>query len=91
MTDLVDRLARLAGLELDPSERERLVRHLAALQTLIDALPEEFAEVGNPNAVDLVPRPDDAGKPLRLEVVSGLNQFRHGPWVDLPPVHESDS
>jgi Asp-tRNA(Asn)/Glu-tRNA(Gln) amidotransferase C subunit len=91
VTDPVDRLARLAGLELDPSERERLVRHLAALQTLIDALPEELAEVGNPNAVELVPRPDEPGKPLSLEIVAGLNQFRHGPWVDLPPVHEGDT
>ena len=40
MTDPVEHLARLAGLELTGEERSSLQRHLEALQSLLDSLPE---------------------------------------------------
>lgn len=91
MTDRVERLARLAGIDLDAAERERLSRHLADLQNLIDALPDETAEPGNPHSVELELREDEPAAPLGLEVVEELLRARHDTWLELPPVREVES
>ena len=91
MTDPVDHLARLAGIDLDPGERVRIARHLAELQKLIDALPDDTTEVGNPHAVELSLREDEPGAALPADVVAALFRTNPGSWLDLPPVREDDA
>jgi Asp-tRNA(Asn)/Glu-tRNA(Gln) amidotransferase C subunit len=86
VTGDIDHLARLAGIRLEPREREQLARHLAALQELIDGLPAVTDAAGNSGAVDLTPRPDDPAPPLDDADVERLMLRRTGGWLDLPPV-----
>ena len=78
----LDRLAQLAGIEVLPGESGELRRRLAALQLLIDALPDEADEAGPPLAPDLILRDDEPGPALDPSPVDRLNAG----LVDLPPV-----
>lgn len=91
MTGDIDHLARLAGIQLDPHEREQLARQLAALQELIDGLPEATQDSGSPGAVDLTLRPDEPAAPLPAGDVEELMLRRVGGWLDLPPVREDET
>lgn len=91
MTDPVEHLARLAGIDLDPGERDRIAHQLNQLQTLIDALPVEVPDAGNPQRVDLPLREDEPRAPLEPDVVAALMSRVSGAWLDLPPVREDES
>ena len=91
MTDRLDHLARLAGIELDADERDRIKRQLDALQSLIDALPDEVEDVGNPHAVRLPLRADVPEDPLPVEAVEALMPRSRDGWLDLPPVRDRES
>jgi aspartyl/glutamyl-tRNA(Asn/Gln) amidotransferase C subunit len=86
----IDHLAMLAGLEPGTDERERVVRHLADLQQLVDALPEEVAASAHPHEFLLPMREDEPAAALRPEEVARLMAHRSGTWLDVPPVREDE-
>jgi Asp-tRNA(Asn)/Glu-tRNA(Gln) amidotransferase C subunit len=89
MSDHIDRLASLSGLRLDEEERERLRVHLAALQSLIDALPVVKDEsVSTSWGPDIPLRSDEPGVGLPAEVALDCAASRAGDWLDSPPVRE---
>jgi Asp-tRNA(Asn)/Glu-tRNA(Gln) amidotransferase C subunit len=89
VTDPVDRLAELAGLELSDQERTLLRDRLAVLQTLIDALPDDAPGSAPVRAAPPIPlREDEPGTPLPVDEVVGMMPARERSWLDVPPVRE---
>lgn len=89
MSDHIDHLARLSGLRLDGEERERLRVGLAALQSLIDALPAaDDHSVSTSCVPDLPLRADEPGVGPPTDLALSRVPSRAGGWLDSPPVRE---
>ena len=86
MTDPVEHLARLAGLELTAEERSSLQAHLEALQSLLDSLPEEGAVTPDPARIPCPRRPDVASGALEAGGYESIGIPGPGAWIDMPPV-----
>ncbi len=89
MSDHIDHLAVLSGIRLDEEERERLQVGLAALLSLIEALPAAEEEpVSASQAPDLKLRADEPGASLPANVALACAASREGDWFDSPPVRK---
>ena len=86
MTDPVEHLARLAGLELTDAERSSLRPRLEVLQSLLDALPEAGQAASDPSRIPCPRRSDEPTGTLDADGHESIGIPESGSWIDMPPV-----
>src|SRR5262245_32582313 len=86
----IEHLARLAHLDLEPEEMERLTRDLGAILQYVERLSESDADVADEVAGMTWLREDIPAAPLASGAAVSIAPDRHNELFKVPPVLGGD-